>query len=72
MNTTSLLKPMSNFDPSEPALVHDRRNNRTLPWSPEFKRSFEKYGRENEPGVIDYDGLELDGWMDIDEGFKPN
>jgi hypothetical protein len=50
---------MSDFDPSEPSLVHDRRHNRTLPWSPDFRRSFERYAREREPGVIDYDIEEL-------------
>jgi hypothetical protein len=67
---TPLLKPMKDFDPSEPSFVHDRRRDRTLPWSPDFKRSFETYARENEPGVIDYDGLELDGWMDIEEAAR--
>jgi hypothetical protein len=67
------LKPMSDFDPSEPSLVHDRRHNRTLPWSPDFRRSFERYAQEREPGVIAYGGLELDGWMDIEERPpKPN
>ena len=70
---TPILKPMRDFDPSEPSLVHDRRNNRTLPWSPDFKRSYQRQAREREPGVIAYEGLELDGWMHIDEeSQKPN
>ena len=60
---TSLCRPMSEFDPSEPALVHDRRLDRMLPWSPAFQRSYERTARELTPGVIDYDGLHLDGWM---------
>jgi hypothetical protein len=63
----SLLKPMRDFDPSEPSLVHDRRRNRTLPWSSAFRRSFETHATESEAGVFSYDGLELDGWMEIEE-----
>ena len=62
-----LCRPMSEFDPSEPALVHDRRRDRMLPWSPAFQRSYERTARELTPGVIDYDGLHLDGWMIVDD-----
>jgi hypothetical protein len=59
----SLWRPMSEFDPSEPVLLHDRRRNRTLPWSPAFQHSYNQTARELSPGVMDYDGLLLDGWM---------
>jgi hypothetical protein len=62
-----LFRPMSEFDPSEPALVHDRRRDRLLPWSPAFQRSYERTARELMPGVIDYDGLHLDGWIIVDD-----
>jgi hypothetical protein len=61
-----LYRPMSEFDPSEPALVHDRRHNRVLPWSPAFRRSYERTARELAPGVVDYDGLLLDGWLIVE------
>ena len=64
---TPLCRPMSEFDPSEPALVHDRQCDRMVPWSPAFKRSYERTAREVTPGVIDYDGLHLDGWMFVDD-----
>ena len=62
-----LCRPMSEFDPSEPALVHDLRRDRMLPWSPNFQRSYERTARELVPGVVDYDGLLLDGWMIVDD-----
>ena len=62
-----LCRPMSEFDPSEPALVHDRRRDRMLLWSPAFQRSYERTARELAPGVIDYDGLHLDGWIIVDD-----
>jgi hypothetical protein len=58
---------MSEFDPSEPSLVHDRRRDRLLPWSPAFRRSYERSAREHAPGVIAYENLLLDGWMIPDE-----
>ena len=54
-------------------LTRQSHRPRAVPFSPDFRRSFEKYAREREPGVIDYEGLELDGWMDIEEPLcKPN
>jgi hypothetical protein len=63
----SLCRPMREFDPSEPALVHDRRTNRLIPWEPAFRHSFARQACELEPGVVAYDGLLLDGWMIVDE-----
>ena len=47
--------------------VHDRRSNRMLPWSPAFRRSYERTAHELAPGVVDYDGLLLDGWMIVED-----
>ena len=30
------LRPMSEFDPSKPALVHDQLNDQTIDWKPEL------------------------------------
>jgi hypothetical protein len=59
----SLCRPMCEFDPSEPALVHDRLTKRLIPWEPAFRHSFARQARELEPGVVAYDGLLLDGWL---------
>jgi hypothetical protein len=61
------LRPMSEFDPTEPAMVHDALNDRILAWSPDFEWSFAKYAREDAPGVINFDGLLLDGWTEIED-----
>jgi hypothetical protein len=65
-----LCRPMREFDPSEPALVHDRRTNRLIPWEPAFRHSFARQARELEPGVVAYDGLLLDGWMILEEPWR--
>jgi hypothetical protein len=57
---------MSQFDPSQPALVHDRLNAKTFEWSPEWRPSFERFKRDAGLGVVSWDGLLLDGWAPID------
>lgn len=61
---TMTLHPMSRFDPSKPCFVHDRAGGRTIPWSPEWAPIYCRYAREHESGLIDFDGLVLDGWSD--------
>jgi hypothetical protein len=56
---------MSEFDPSQPAMVHDRLNDRTFEWSPDWLANYEKYAEEFKPGVVSWDGLLLDGWSPI-------
>jgi hypothetical protein len=53
---TGKLRPMSEFDPTEPAMVHDALNDRSFAWSPDFEWSFAKHAREQAPGVINFDG----------------
>lgn len=60
----ALLKPMSEFDPTEPAMIHDARNDRVLAWSPDLQESYHRHARAVAPGVVAFDGLLLDGWMD--------
>jgi hypothetical protein len=54
------LRPMSEFDPSKPAMVHDRLNDETFEWVPERYMAHWEPVWEAEPGVIGWDGL--DGW----------
>jgi hypothetical protein len=61
----SPFRPMTQFDPSRPALVHDRLNAKTFEWSPEWRASFERYKRDAGLGVVSWDGLLLDGWAPI-------
>ena len=63
---------MSEFDPSEPVLLHDRLSNRTLPWSPAFRVSYERTARELVPGMVAYDGLLFDGWMMVEDDRGPH
>jgi hypothetical protein len=59
------MKPMKSFDPSVPAMVDDRLNDRISEWSPSWQGAYEKDATEVEPGVISLDGLLLDGWRAV-------
>ena len=67
-----LLHPMSEFDPSEPAFLHDAERNRAIPWSPDFQRLFEQEARVVAPGLVSFDGLLLDGWTEAAAPSKMN
>jgi hypothetical protein len=55
------LRPMSEFDLSKRAMVHDRLNDETFEWMPERHMPHREPVWEAEPGVIAWDGLLLDG-----------
>jgi len=60
------LRPMSEFDPSQPAMVHDQLNDRTFRWDPDWKQHFAEHHMESHnPGVVEWDGLLLDGWREL-------
>jgi hypothetical protein len=67
-----LLHPMSEFDPSEPSYLHEAELNRTIPWSPDFQRSFEQEARVIAPGLVSFDGLLFDGWTEAADPSKMN
>jgi hypothetical protein len=60
------LRPMSEFDPSRPALVYDQLNDETFEWLParhgvDHERYAERWGN----GIIAWDGLLLAGWRPL-------
>jgi hypothetical protein len=56
---------MTEFDPAQPALVHDRVNDQMMEWSPDWRDNYRKYARPDAPGVVAFDGLLLDGWRPL-------
>jgi hypothetical protein len=58
------------IDPSQPAMVHDRLNDRTFEWSPDWLGNYRQYANEHSPGVIEWDGLLLD-WLVADRRYIP-
>lgn len=55
---------MSEFDPGKPARVHDRLNGKVLDWRPSaFAAHYRRYACDFGDGVVEWDGLLLDGWL---------
>ena len=60
------LRPMSEFDPSVPSLVHDQLNDDTFEWVPaKWREHYERYAYQHAPGFVGWDGLPLDGWRPL-------
>jgi hypothetical protein len=58
-------RPMADFDPSKPALVHDKLDDRVIDWQPErYQRHYQAFAMPLAPGVIHWDDRLLDGWME--------
>lgn len=52
------MQPMSEFDPTKRCWVHEQLNDVTFAWDPPAPHG---------PGIVNWDGLLLDGWWPWDE-----
>ena len=55
-------RPMSEFDPTKHATVHDKLSDTDLPWQPEWAEHYREHRVLEGQGVVEWDGLMLDGW----------
>jgi hypothetical protein len=58
------LRPMSEFDPSEPAVLHDATNDKMIAWTGELAAEWQKWASPFEEGVMNWDGVLIDGWTE--------
>jgi hypothetical protein len=56
------LRPISEFDPSQPAILYDSLDDKMVPWSGEKAASRREHASRHAEGVIEWDGLLFDGW----------
>jgi len=64
-------KPMSEFDPTRPAIVHDVLNDRTMVWNPEeHLDSYRRFAEPDGPTMVAWDGYLLDGWKEPEEALS--
>jgi hypothetical protein len=64
-NPPPSFEPMSTFDPSRAVLVHDQLNDNTFAWLPEWRQNYEQSATKSHyEGIIEWDGLLLDGWCE--------
>lgn len=61
------LRPMSTFDPTQPAILHDRLNDKIITWLAEedMIANYREYATLDEEGLVSWDGLILDGWGNV-------
>ena len=63
------MNPMSTFNPDAPCRVHDGLNDQMIAWQPGWADSYRQYAHEHDTGVINWDGLLLDGWQRMQRRF---
>jgi hypothetical protein len=59
------LRPMRSFDPHRFCTVHDAVHNRLLTWQPVWAPHFLECADDLPDGVVEWDGLLLDGWSEL-------
>ena len=64
MPTFANPRPFDTFDPTRPALVHDQLNDKIIRWNPEWASTWRDRS-DHAPGVVEWDGLLLDGWEPV-------
>jgi hypothetical protein len=62
MHVANLMRPMSEFDPAEPAILHELLNGDIVPWTGERQAQWRKHARPRGDGIIEWEGHLFDGW----------
>jgi hypothetical protein len=56
---------MKEFDPSEPAILHDQISDTIIAWSGEDAADFQRCCTAREDGTIAWSGFVFDGWGNV-------
>jgi len=59
------LRPMSCFNPSEPAILHDRVRDAIETWTGGDETEYRKNARELPDGAVAWRGFVFDGWGNV-------
>lgn len=59
------LRPMSSFDPTGPAILHDRKDDRIVTWTGEHAADFRQWSVPLEDGSVEWRGNIFDGWGNV-------
>ena len=62
MGMSTLTRPMGEFNPTEPAILHDRLGDNVVPWTGEMSEDWLRRARPRSDGLVEWDGLLFDGW----------
>jgi hypothetical protein len=56
---------MRDFDPSEPAILHDQVSDTIVTWSGEDAPAFRRSSVSRENGTVAWNGFVFDGWGNV-------
>jgi hypothetical protein len=59
------LRPMTDFDPSEPAILHDKRTDRIVTWSGEDAAAYKEAAIVRSDGTVQWKDFAFDGWGNV-------
>ena len=59
------MRPMDEFDPSEPAILHDRLSNKIITWTGDKSREWKQYATRHSVGIVEFEGYLFDGWGNV-------
>jgi len=56
---------MDEFNPSEPAILHDRISDTIVTWTGDKGGEWQQYAKRHTVGIIEFEGYLFDGWGDV-------
>jgi hypothetical protein len=59
------LKPMATFDPSRPAILHDRFTDKVETWTGEDAADYRESAIVDADGSVEWRGFVFDGWAEV-------
>jgi hypothetical protein len=65
MTADATLHPMKGFNPSEPAILHDRAADRIITWTGDQADDFRRSSVERKDGTVAWKQYVFDGWGQV-------
>lgn len=59
------LHPMKDFDPSAPAILHDRISDTIIAWTGDEAAAFRRSSVAQDDGSVAWNGFVFDGWGNV-------
>jgi hypothetical protein len=63
--TAPHLHPMSQFNPGQPAILHDRKSDKIETWTGEEAASYRSESRLLDDGTVEWRNFHFDGWGNV-------
>ncbi|GGI27264.1 hypothetical protein GCM10010987_43530 [Bradyrhizobium guangdongense] len=63
--THSSLRPMDAFDPTEPAILHDRVSGTIITWTADQAEDYRRASRSRGDGTVAWRAYVFDGWGNV-------